>query len=314
LTKLYSDAVAVEMEGRGFLEGVHLNADVRGGVIRGISDLLDRKAQADKAGSQQRAADATSATAFEILTGLDSRAAAVAPAITFKERPSTFSKAAFFKKGEVLAQVSVPNVDQVSFSYANGPDCYLRLMPAQNLARPLALTTLKEVAGSAPLLRPSGFNGLITTNKHGAIRYDFAGAHRGGPAPLRWATQLFQNGELWRSTDTLIVRERGWRPAHVPIPLLPTLPMGQAFYTTLYAAVAFAVQHMGLTLPAQVEVERLVQIILTPVRILAVDKLRFLRVHRTFEAGRCADHCTKRRDVGANSGQRNHSEKDADQR
>jgi hypothetical protein len=29
--------------------------------------------------------------------------------------------------------------------------------------------------------------------------------------------------------------------------------MEQAFYTTLYAAVAFAVQHMGLTLPAQVE-------------------------------------------------------------
>jgi hypothetical protein len=146
------------MEGRGFLEGVHLNADVRGGVIRGISDLLDGKAQADKAGSQQRAADAASAAAFEILTGLDSKAAAVAPAITFKEKPSTLSKAALFKRGEVLAQVGVPNVDQVSFSYANGPDCYLRLMPAQNLARPPALTTLKEVAGSAPLLRPSGFN------------------------------------------------------------------------------------------------------------------------------------------------------------
>jgi hypothetical protein len=37
--------------------GVHLNANVRGGVIRGISDLLDGKTDADKAGSQQRAAN-----------------------------------------------------------------------------------------------------------------------------------------------------------------------------------------------------------------------------------------------------------------
>jgi hypothetical protein len=251
----YSDAVAVEMEGRGFLEGVHLSADVRGGVIRGISDLLDGKAQADKSGSQQRAADAASAATFEILSGLDGGppGGAARQETTFTARPSTFTKAAYFPKGEVLAQVGVPDVDQVSFSYFTGPDAYLRLMPTRNLERPLLLARLKDAAGTAPLLRPKGFNGVPTMNKYGAIRYDYSGSYRGGPAPLHWGTQLFPSGELWCTTDTLIVRERDWRPAHVPIPLIPTLPMEQAFFATLYAAVAFAVEQMDLVFPAQVE-------------------------------------------------------------
>lgn len=67
----YSDTLAVEMEGRGFLEGVHINASVEGNVIRGISDLLSGKRNADRSGSQIRAADAASAVAFAILAGLN---------------------------------------------------------------------------------------------------------------------------------------------------------------------------------------------------------------------------------------------------
>jgi nucleoside phosphorylase len=71
LRERYGDAVAIEMEGRGFFEGVHINPAVQGCVIRGISDLLDGKSAADAGGSQERAADAASAVAFEMLSTLD---------------------------------------------------------------------------------------------------------------------------------------------------------------------------------------------------------------------------------------------------
>jgi nucleoside phosphorylase len=51
------EAVAVGMGGAGFLEGAHLNAGVMALIVRGISDLLDDKEQADHDGWQRRAAD-----------------------------------------------------------------------------------------------------------------------------------------------------------------------------------------------------------------------------------------------------------------
>lgn len=70
LSQHYNDTLAVEMEGRGFLAAVHNNLSVKGGVIRGISDLLRGKSKADAAGSQERAADSASSVAFEILSAL----------------------------------------------------------------------------------------------------------------------------------------------------------------------------------------------------------------------------------------------------
>lgn len=63
----YDQAVAVEMEGAGFLEGAHANADVMALVIRGISDLLDDKEQADHDGWQRRAADHAAKFAIQML-------------------------------------------------------------------------------------------------------------------------------------------------------------------------------------------------------------------------------------------------------
>ncbi len=67
LRESYGDAVAVEMEGLGFLEAAQANSQVAAIVIRGISDLIDDKALADKVEAQELAAYHASAFAFNLL-------------------------------------------------------------------------------------------------------------------------------------------------------------------------------------------------------------------------------------------------------
>jgi nucleoside phosphorylase/tetratricopeptide (TPR) repeat protein len=66
----YSDALAVEMEGRGFLRAAHANPNLSALVVRGISDLLNKKESTDAAGFQTLAAQTASAFALEVLANL----------------------------------------------------------------------------------------------------------------------------------------------------------------------------------------------------------------------------------------------------
>jgi nucleoside phosphorylase len=71
LRQNYGDALAVEMEGVGFLEGAH-QSHVEGLIVRGISDTLDGKSEADAGGSQARASEHAASVVFRIIEGLAS--------------------------------------------------------------------------------------------------------------------------------------------------------------------------------------------------------------------------------------------------
>ena len=70
IRKTYGRAVAVEMEGAGFLRSAYANHSVEALVIRGISDLIDDKEETDRNLWQPRAAANAAAFAFELLANL----------------------------------------------------------------------------------------------------------------------------------------------------------------------------------------------------------------------------------------------------
>jgi len=67
IKKTYGDALAVEMEGLGFLQVAADHRKIDALLIRGISDLIDNKSESDASGSQESAVTNASAFAIEVL-------------------------------------------------------------------------------------------------------------------------------------------------------------------------------------------------------------------------------------------------------
>lgn len=71
LRENFSDTLAVEMESYGFFRAIHANKNIEALVVRGISDTIDHKADADAAGSQERASAHAAAFAYEVLARVE---------------------------------------------------------------------------------------------------------------------------------------------------------------------------------------------------------------------------------------------------
>ena len=179
------------------------------------------------------------------------RAAANAALPAFQETPSTYSGAAYFDKGEILAELGEPE-DRLEFSYESDRLAYIRLVPTSALAAPIALADLRQAAARMPMLW-RGHGALTGHNRQGAIAFEPGSNPPKGRARLTASTQLFPNGELWSISTAVIVTERGERPAWIRMPFVHSLTFEQLYYDTLRRLIAAAESELGLKPPWQVE-------------------------------------------------------------
>lgn len=92
IRKAFNDALAVEMEGSGFLRTAHANHTVEALIVRGISDLIDNKQEADSQNFQKIASEHASAFAFEVLSKLPASEARAETASQERTSPPSGSK------------------------------------------------------------------------------------------------------------------------------------------------------------------------------------------------------------------------------
>jgi len=124
----YNDTVAVEMEGYGFLTAAYANPQVDALVIRGISDLIDKKAQTDKAGMQRIASHHAAAFAFEILTKVHDQYKNTSENIRINQNSATNHSMQRKKQLAIITQqVKKPQLSRFKFIFQFATDDMYKL-------------------------------------------------------------------------------------------------------------------------------------------------------------------------------------------
>jgi hypothetical protein len=164
------------------------------------------------------------------------------PVKPLDETLPTFNKAAYFGRGEILLQ------PEASYQGACQFLCYLRLIPNGGRTTLIELAALKDLVREAPLLSDSAYTGVLHgLNRFGAIICTSTESN------LTASTQLFQNGEVWCISASLIKTEGDGVPQHVRLPYLSAFVLEKTYYATLRRIIKFATTKLGLKPPWEVE-------------------------------------------------------------
>lgn len=156
------------------------------------------------------------------------------------ETKSTYDQAVFFKKGEVLAKSGDAEYNEVvEYVFETSRLCYLRMLPGYSLAKPILLAELKHRAQTVPVIKTVS-GAIVDHNPHGAIRLEPKTYPPNGRASINSATQLFENGEIWTITSTLIQR-RGGNASD----FLHCTSFEETYRNTLTAFCRFTREHIG---------------------------------------------------------------------
>jgi nucleoside phosphorylase len=209
----YGDALAVEMEGRGFLEAAHVDSGCRAVVVRGISDRLAGKATSDRRGWQQRAADSAATFFFEMLA-LEAGSAQLhetyskQAAQSSSPQPQPFPNAQpkdgparFRSPGEALGiRDGAGFIDAGagnSIYLTPGPAIWLRLMPPFDPGKKWTSVELRAALNQGinlpTLIGPA--NGTYTIRSHDGVGTCIINS--AAEQETDYVAFVFESGEVW---------------------------------------------------------------------------------------------------------------------